>query len=81
MYQIGEYAMPREKKDARILNIKLATPVYDRLDAFCAESGLSKTVAAEKILMQFFDSYFERPKEDRVIFHAVRENMETGEQE
>lgn len=72
--------MPREKKDARILNIKLATPVYDRLDAFCSESGLSKTVAAEKILMQFFDAYFERPEDERIIFHAVRDDMEAGEQ-
>ena len=55
--------MPREKKDARILNPKLAAPVYDRPDAFCYESGPSKTVAAEKILMQFFDSYLERPED------------------
>ncbi len=62
--------MPRTKKDARILNVKLASPVYEKLDRFCAESGLSKTVATEKILMQFFDSYFEKPESERVIFHA-----------
>lgn len=47
--------MPRTKKDAKILNVKLATPVYDRLEEFCEESGMSKTVAAEKIFTQFFD--------------------------
>ena len=41
--------MARAKKDARILNIKLATPVSDRLSQFCEESGLSKTVATERI--------------------------------
>ena len=60
--------MPRAKKDARILNMKLATPVYDRLEAFCDESGMSKTVAAEKIFTQFFDWYFERPASERAIF-------------
>ncbi len=63
--------MPRTKKDAKVLNVKLALPVYDCLDRFCTESGLSKTVATEKILMQFFDSYFEKPETERVIFHAV----------
>ena len=47
--------MPRAKKDAKILNVKLATPVYDRLEEFCDESGMSKTVAAEKIFTQFFN--------------------------
>ena len=66
--------MPRAKKDAKILNVKLATPVYDRLEEFCDESGMSKTVAAEKILMQFFDQYFERPEAERTIFqHSVKE--------
>ncbi len=63
--------MPRAKKDARILNVKLASPVYEKLDRFCTESGLSKTVATEKILMQFFESYFGKPEEERVIFHTV----------
>ena len=60
--------MPREKKDAKILNVKLATPVYERLEVFCDESGMSKTTAAEKIFTQFFDTYFERPESERTIF-------------
>ena len=60
--------MPRAKKDAKILNVKLATPVYERLEEFCEESGMSKTVAAEKIFTQFFNGYFERPENDRMIF-------------
>ena len=56
--------MPRAKKDAKVLNVKLATPVYDQLEEFCEESGMSKTVAAEKIFTQFFNEYFERPADD-----------------
>ena len=60
--------MPRQPKDAKILNIKLATPVYDQLSRFCEESGLSKTIATDKILAQFFDAYFEKPKDERGLF-------------
>ena len=39
--------MPRAKKDVKLLTIKLATPAYNRPDEFCAETGMSKTVATE----------------------------------
>ena len=66
--------MPRAKKDAKLLNIKLATPVYNRLDEFCEETGMSKTVATEKIFTHFFDEYFERPESERLIFqHNAKE--------
>ena len=65
--------MPRTKKDARILNIKLSSPIYDKLDAFCEESGMSKTVAAEKIFQHFFERYFEIPEAERSVFNALRE--------
>jgi len=65
--------MPREKKDAKILNIKLAMPVYDKLEQFCDESGMSKTVAVEKILDQFFNIYFEKPENERTIFRSKGE--------
>lgn len=65
--------MPRTKKDARILNIKLSSPIYDKLDVFCEESGMSKTVAAEKIFEQFFERYFEMPEAERSIFEAMKE--------
>lgn len=40
--------MPRQKKDAKILNIKLAKEISDQLEQFYEESGTSKTVATEK---------------------------------
>ena len=60
--------MPRQKKDAKILNIKLATAISDQLEQFCEESGISKTVATEKKLSKYFEEYFSRPEEERMLF-------------
>ena len=60
--------MPREKKDARYLNIKLSSDIYDQLDRFCAETGINKTAATEKIMKRFFKEYFERPEKERILF-------------
>ena len=60
--------MPRQKKDAKILNIKLAQEISDQLEQFCEESGISKTVATEKILSKYFEEYFSRPEEERTLF-------------
>ena len=60
--------MPREKKDARYLNIKLASEIYDQLDRFCSETGITKTAATEKIMEKFFNEYFDKPEEERNLF-------------
>ena len=60
--------MARTKKDAKILNIKLDREIHEQLEQFCDESGLTKTVAVEKILQRYFEEYFKRPKEDRTLF-------------
>ncbi len=60
--------MPRAKKDAKILNIKLDRGIHEQLEQFCNESGMTKTIATEKILAQFFAEYFLRPKKDRTLF-------------
>lgn len=52
--------MPRQKKDAKILNIKLATAINEKLERFCEESGQSKTVAVERFLDRCLDEYFEK---------------------
>lgn len=67
--------MPRAKKDAKILNVKLAKPIYIQLEEFCEETGMSKTVAAEKIFGMFFEEYFGRPESERSIFqqHIIKE--------
>ena len=60
--------MPRTKKDAKILNIKLATPINDQLEQFCEETGLNNTTATEKIMEKFFKEYFNKDLSDRCIF-------------
>lgn len=60
--------MPRERKDAKLLNIKLDREVHEQLEKFCAESGMTKTMATEKILAQFFEDYFKRPEDSRKLF-------------
>lgn len=60
--------MSRTKKDAKILNIKLDRKIHEQLEQFCDESGMTKTIAVEKILQHYFEGYFKRPKEDRTLF-------------
>ena len=60
--------MSRVKKDARFLNMKLDREIYDLLEKFCEETGMTKTTATEKIMDQFFEKYFDRPEEERKIF-------------
>lgn len=50
--------MPRQKKDAKILNIRLATAVSDSLEKYCEESGQTKTMAVERALTMFIDDYY-----------------------
>lgn len=54
--------MPRIKKDAKILNIKLDREIHEKLERFCDESGQSKTVAVERFLNKCLDEYFSRPE-------------------
>ena len=60
--------MSRIKKDAKTLNIKLDRTVHEQLEQFCDESGMTKTIATEKILAQYLDDYFQRPENKRKLF-------------
>ena len=60
--------MAQIKKDAKIINMKLDKQVFEQLDFFCKETGLSRTVAVEKILSNFFGEYFKKPSDRRGIF-------------
>ena len=48
--------MSRTKKDAKILNIKLDREIHEQLEQFCDESGMTKTIAVEKILQHYFEN-------------------------
>ena len=49
--------MPRQKKDAKVLNIKLDTQIYDELQIFCDTVGQTKTYAVEKALSEYLEKY------------------------
>lgn len=60
--------MPRQKKDAIMINVKLERGIHDRLDHFCSETGMTRTVALERILNQYLDKYFQKPENERLLF-------------
>uniref|UniRef100_UPI0040282F0B RepB family protein n=1 Tax=Holdemanella biformis TaxID=1735 RepID=UPI0040282F0B len=51
--------MPKPKKDWKALNIKIQSEVYEQLEKYCEETGLSKTVAVERILSKVFKEHEE----------------------
>ena len=49
--------MPQPKKDAVIVHMKMDRTTHDKLDKYCAETGLSRTAAIEKILKEHLVKY------------------------
>lgn len=52
--------MPKPREDWKALNIKIQSSVYEQLEKYCEETGLSKTVAVERILSKAFKEYEEK---------------------
>ena len=52
--------MPKPGKDWKALNIKIQSSIYEQLEKYCEETGLSKTVAVERILSKAFKEYEEK---------------------
>ena len=51
--------MARPKKNGTYLNVCIETPIYERLEALCADAGQTKTVAVERALTLYLDEYAE----------------------
>ena len=49
--------MPRAKKEARPLNIKLQSDIYEKLDAYVSDTGVPKTVVVEKALTEYLAAH------------------------
>lgn len=56
--------MSRPKKDSRVITIKMERHVFDSLEQFCADSGLTKTSAIERALTVYMANYY---KEQKII--------------
>ena len=50
--------MARAKKDGQYINCYIEKDVVETLEQYCNETGLTKTVAIERILTKYFDEYF-----------------------
>lgn len=60
--------MPRPKKEYKLFSIRLASDVYDQMEKFCNETGVTKTAVTEKVLKQYFDEYFSREESERKLY-------------
>lgn len=49
--------MSRQKKESQPFSIRMDKAVYERLNEYCEESGLSKTVAIERAISLYIDDY------------------------
>ena len=49
--------MARPRKESHPFSIKMEAETYERLRAYCEESGQSKTVAIERAVNMFIDNY------------------------
>ncbi len=49
--------MARPKKNGTYLNVCVEKQIYDRLVKFCEDAGQTKTVAVERALTAYLDSY------------------------
>ena len=49
--------MARPKKNGKYLNVCIEAAIYDNLEQFCDEAGQTKTVAVERALMEYLESY------------------------
>ena len=70
--------MPRPKKDAKPLNIKLDAAIHEKLEQYCRETGENKTITVEKVLDQYLTGYFEREKLNHIFAQAKDVNKLAG---
>lgn len=50
--------MARAKKDGQYINCYIEKEIANVLEKYCNETGLTKTVAIERILGKYFEEYY-----------------------
>ncbi len=53
-----EQIMLKQKRDTEVLELELNRALIKLLDTYCANTGVSRTVAVEKLLLKQLDEYF-----------------------
>ena len=54
--------MAKKNKDSHPLSIRMENKIYERLNLFCEESGLSKTAVVEKAVNMLIEDYESKMK-------------------
>ena len=54
--------MPRQKKNAIVLNMRVDAAVMERFNSYCEEVGQTKTLAFERIVSAYLDQRDEEKK-------------------
>lgn len=54
--------MARQKKDSKPFSIRMDKKIYDKLEAFCEDSGQPKTLAIERAVNMYIDDYEKKMK-------------------
>lgn len=52
----------RNKKDARYLNVNIDISLYNELEEFSKQTGVSKTAAVEHGLRMYLDDFYQKNK-------------------
>jgi len=63
--------MPREKKERVAINARLSKDVIDKLEAYCDETGFTKTLVMEKAI----DAYIGRQERNLVMSPNEMQNF------
>lgn len=50
--------MPRAKKESVPISARIEKATFERLEKFCEDSGLGKTVTLERALNLYMDDYY-----------------------
>ena len=58
----------RPKKDNKTITIRMATPVFNMLNEYCDESGLTKTMTIEKAV----ERYIKEQKKDAAMLKKMK---------
>ena len=54
--------MLKQKRDTETLELELSRALIKLLDTYCANTGMSRTVAVEKLLLKQLEEYFREHK-------------------
>lgn len=57
--------MARPKKDGVSINYYIRRDVKEKLDKYCEEVGQTATMAIERILNEYLDTYFKKQKDQQ----------------